>query len=106
METPEHREAPIRVHFGPGFHAAVGRHVDRSAYDRYVGDWSRLFVPAVLAAAEVSPLVTASFTLRQDWARRQRWRLPRLGPRDSWLALTFRWRCSTQPMPGLPVPDS
>jgi ubiquinone/menaquinone biosynthesis C-methylase UbiE len=32
----------------------VGRHVDRSAYDRYVGVWSRLFVPAVLAVAEVA----------------------------------------------------
>src|SRR5262252_2365234 len=55
MKTPEHREAPMRVNFGPGFHAEVGQHVDRSAYDRYTGDWSRLFVPAVLAAAEVAP---------------------------------------------------
>ena len=54
MDTPEHREAPIRVHFGPGFHAAVGQPIDRSAYDRYVGDWSRLFVPTVLAEAEVT----------------------------------------------------
>src|SRR5215831_16192150 len=54
MDTPEHREAPIRVHFGPGFHAAVGQPIDRSAYDRYVGDWSRLFVPSVVAAAEVA----------------------------------------------------
>jgi len=54
METPEHREAPMRVNFGPGFHAEVGQHVDRSAYDRYTGDWSRLFVPAVLAAATVA----------------------------------------------------
>jgi ubiquinone/menaquinone biosynthesis C-methylase UbiE len=54
MDTPEYPEAPMRVHFGPGFHAAVGQHVDRSAYDRYTGDWSRLFVPAVLAAAEVA----------------------------------------------------
>jgi ubiquinone/menaquinone biosynthesis C-methylase UbiE len=54
MDTPEHREAPIRVHFGPGFHAAVGQPVDRSAYDRYVGVWSRLFVPSVVAAAEVA----------------------------------------------------
>jgi len=44
----------MRVNFGPGFHAAVGQPVDRSAYDRYTGDWSRLFVPAVLAAAEVT----------------------------------------------------
>jgi ubiquinone/menaquinone biosynthesis C-methylase UbiE len=44
----------MRVYFGPGLHAAVGRRVDRSAYDRYIGRWSRLFVPAVLAAAEVA----------------------------------------------------
>src|SRR5215468_7844979 len=54
MEPPENRERPMGVNFGPGFHAAVGRHVDRSAYDRYVGAWSRLFVPVVLAAAEVA----------------------------------------------------
>jgi SAM-dependent methyltransferase len=42
------------VNFGPGLHAAIGRRVDRSAYDRYIGRWSRLFVPAVLAAAEVA----------------------------------------------------
>jgi ubiquinone/menaquinone biosynthesis C-methylase UbiE len=54
MSTPENREAPIHVHFGPGLHAAVGRPVDASAYERYLGRWSRLFVPAVLAAAEVA----------------------------------------------------
>jgi ubiquinone/menaquinone biosynthesis C-methylase UbiE len=54
METPEHREAPIRVHFGSGLHAAAGRPVDAAAYERYLGRWSRLFVPAVLAAAEVA----------------------------------------------------
>jgi ubiquinone/menaquinone biosynthesis C-methylase UbiE len=54
METPEHREAPIRVHFGAGLHAAAGRPVDASAYEQYLGRWSRLFVPAVLAAAEVA----------------------------------------------------
>ena len=53
METPEHREAPIRVHFGAGLHAATGQRVDDSAYYQYIGRWSRLFVPAVLAAAEV-----------------------------------------------------
>lgn len=42
------------VNFGPGLHAAMGRRVDRSAYDRYIGRWSRLFVPAVLDAAEVA----------------------------------------------------
>jgi SAM-dependent methyltransferase len=54
MDTPDNREGLKDVNFGPGFHAAVGQHVDRSAYDRYVGDWSRLFVPTVLAAAEVT----------------------------------------------------
>src|SRR5919198_598856 len=54
METPEHREAPIRVHFGAGLHAAAGRPVDALAYEQYLGRWSRLFVPAVLAAAEVA----------------------------------------------------
>ena len=39
--------------FGPGLHAAADRPVDAAAYDRYIGRWSRLFVPAVLAAAEV-----------------------------------------------------
>src|SRR5262252_2043532 len=54
MDTPEHREAPIRVHFDPGFHAAVGQPIDRAAYDQYTAVWSRLFVPSVLAAAEVA----------------------------------------------------
>jgi ubiquinone/menaquinone biosynthesis C-methylase UbiE len=40
--------------FGPGLHVASGRPVDISAYDRYIGRWSRLFVPSVLAAAEIT----------------------------------------------------
>jgi ubiquinone/menaquinone biosynthesis C-methylase UbiE len=43
----------MRVHWGPGFHAAVGHSVDVVAYDQYIGRWSRLFVPALMAAAEV-----------------------------------------------------
>jgi ubiquinone/menaquinone biosynthesis C-methylase UbiE len=54
METPAHREAPLCVNFGAGLHAAAGRPVDGSAYEQYLGRWSRLFVPAVLAAAEVA----------------------------------------------------
>ena len=54
METSDNREAPIHVHFGSGLHAAAGRPVDASAYEQYLGRWSRLFVPAVLAAAEVA----------------------------------------------------
>ena len=45
----------MSVNFGAGLHVAPGRTVDVSAYDRYIGRWSRLFVPAVLAAAEVAP---------------------------------------------------
>jgi ubiquinone/menaquinone biosynthesis C-methylase UbiE len=39
--------------FGSGLHVAPGRAVDASAYDGWVGRWSRLFVPEVLKAAEV-----------------------------------------------------
>jgi ubiquinone/menaquinone biosynthesis C-methylase UbiE len=42
------------VYFGSGLHAAAGRPVDIAAYEQYLGRWSRLFVPAVLAAAEVA----------------------------------------------------
>src|SRR5262249_7308779 len=41
--------------FGAGFHVAPGKAVDASAYERWTGRWSRLFVPAVLAAAAVEP---------------------------------------------------
>jgi ubiquinone/menaquinone biosynthesis C-methylase UbiE len=39
--------------FGRGLHAAPGRAVSASAYDRYLGRWSRLSVQDLLAAAEV-----------------------------------------------------
>jgi ubiquinone/menaquinone biosynthesis C-methylase UbiE len=39
----------------PGLHAPRGRAVDSSAYERYLGRWSRLFVSTVVAAAEVAP---------------------------------------------------
>jgi ubiquinone/menaquinone biosynthesis C-methylase UbiE len=41
------------ANFGAGFHVAPGQTVDASAYDRWTGRWSRLFVPSVLAAAAV-----------------------------------------------------
>jgi ubiquinone/menaquinone biosynthesis C-methylase UbiE len=44
----------MSVNFGPGLHAAAGARVDRGAYDRYLGRWSRLFVPGVIEAAEVA----------------------------------------------------
>jgi ubiquinone/menaquinone biosynthesis C-methylase UbiE len=36
-----------------GLHAATGQPVSVDAYDHYLGRWSRLFVPSLLAAAEV-----------------------------------------------------
>jgi ubiquinone/menaquinone biosynthesis C-methylase UbiE len=45
----------MSINFGSGFHVLPGRVVDTSAYDQFVGRWSRLFVPAVLAAAELAP---------------------------------------------------
>jgi ubiquinone/menaquinone biosynthesis C-methylase UbiE len=47
--------AAMSTTFGAGFHAAPGRAVDASAYERWTGRWSRLFIPAVLAAAAVGP---------------------------------------------------
>src|ERR1700748_2828248 len=41
--------------FGAGFHAAPGKTVDASVYEQWTGRWSRLFIPAVLAAAAVGP---------------------------------------------------
>lgn len=40
--------------FGRGLHAAPGRAVSLSAYDRYLGRWSRLTVPDLLAAAHIA----------------------------------------------------
>jgi ubiquinone/menaquinone biosynthesis C-methylase UbiE len=40
--------------FGRGLHAAPGRAVSLSAYDRYLGCWSRLTVPDLLAAANIT----------------------------------------------------
>jgi SAM-dependent methyltransferase len=39
----------------PGFHARAGKPVDSLAYERWTGRWSRLFVPLVIAAAQVAP---------------------------------------------------
>lgn len=41
--------------YAPGFHVVAGQAVNALAYDRWVGRWSRLFVPSLLAAAGVSP---------------------------------------------------
>lgn len=43
----------MSVKWGVGLHAPTSGHIDASAYDQYIGRWSRLFVPSVLAAAEI-----------------------------------------------------
>lgn len=37
----------------PGLHARTGHDVDSAAYESFVGRWSRLFLPSVIAAAGV-----------------------------------------------------
>jgi len=41
------------VTWGAGLHAPIGLRADGVAYDRYIGRWSRLFVPTLLNAAEI-----------------------------------------------------
>jgi ubiquinone/menaquinone biosynthesis C-methylase UbiE len=45
----------VKTNFAPGLHVAPGQAANIQAYDRWTGRWSRLFVPAVVAAAEVAP---------------------------------------------------
>ena len=45
----------MKANFAPGLHVALGQAANVSAYDRWVGRWSRLFVPAMISAAEVAP---------------------------------------------------
>ena len=45
----------MKINFAPGLHVAPGQTANASAYYRWTGRWSRLFVPAVISAAEVVP---------------------------------------------------
>jgi ubiquinone/menaquinone biosynthesis C-methylase UbiE len=45
----------VKADFAPGLHVAPGQAANVSAYDHWVGRWSRLFLPAVISAAEVTP---------------------------------------------------
>jgi ubiquinone/menaquinone biosynthesis C-methylase UbiE len=45
----------VRADFAPGLHVAPGQAANVLAYDRWVGRWSRLFVPAVISAVEIAP---------------------------------------------------
>jgi ubiquinone/menaquinone biosynthesis C-methylase UbiE len=45
----------VRGNFAPGLHVPAGQAANVSAYYRWTGRWSRLFVPAVISAAEVTP---------------------------------------------------
>ncbi len=55
MRGGDSMEVGMGASLGPGFHAAAGKPVDRLAYDRWTGRWSRMFVPMVVAAAQVAP---------------------------------------------------
>src|SRR5438067_6862737 len=48
-------ETGMKTNLAPGLHVAPGRAVNTSAYGKFVGQWSRLFVPLVIAAAGVQP---------------------------------------------------
>ena len=43
----------MKVNLAPGLHVALRQAVNVSAYDRWVGRWSPVFLPAVSFAAEV-----------------------------------------------------
>jgi ubiquinone/menaquinone biosynthesis C-methylase UbiE len=45
----------VRTNFAPGFHVVAGQPANVSAYYRWTGRWSHLFVPTVISAAEVAP---------------------------------------------------
>jgi ubiquinone/menaquinone biosynthesis C-methylase UbiE len=49
------REEALSSKFAPGLHVPAGQAANVSAYHRWVGRWSRLFVPAVISAAELAP---------------------------------------------------
>ena len=42
----------MSINWGVGLHTPIAGCFNESAYEQYIGRWSRLFVPAVLAAAE------------------------------------------------------
>ncbi len=52
---PTRREAEVKANFAPGLHVPRGQAANVSAYYRWTGRWSHLFVPAVISAAEVAP---------------------------------------------------
>jgi hypothetical protein len=52
---PTRREAAVKINFAPGLHVAPGQAAKVSAYCRWTGRWSRLFVPGVISTAEVAP---------------------------------------------------
>ena len=54
-DRDDHVGADAGVAWGVGLHATHGERVDAAAYGRYLGRWSRLFVPDLLTAATVAP---------------------------------------------------
>ena len=89
----------MSVVWGLGLHAPVAQRVDGDAYARYIGCWSRLFVPTLLDAADVKDgdrvldvarrVVAKKKAGNKVVARRKRLNLAgrpdREEPRGSWL---------------------
>jgi ubiquinone/menaquinone biosynthesis C-methylase UbiE len=48
--TNEPQPGVAPVVWPPGMHTGAGQNVDVGAYDRYIGRWSRLFLPALIEA--------------------------------------------------------
>jgi hypothetical protein len=48
-------EAAVKANFAPGLRVPPGQAANVVAYDRWVGQWSRVFVSAVIFAAEIAP---------------------------------------------------
>src|SRR5258708_348063 len=44
----------METHYGRGFHTPKGHAPEAAAYDAYLGRWSRLLVPNLIAAAQVT----------------------------------------------------
>ena len=92
----------MTVTWGPGMHAPRGRRVDGSAYAQYIGRWSRLFVPALLAAAEIRD-GNRVLDVATGRARQRNWHWRTSETRGLWSVRTFPPRCSTRHARGCPT---
>src|ERR1700738_3583763 len=68
----------MQTELAAGLHVPADGAVDSSAYDQWVGRWSRLFVPTVMSAGDLRPglrvLNVSTGTGEASWAI-----IPRIG---------------------------